>query len=105
MTETVEVQLARLDERIKHLVQLQTQQNVGLTQLTDNIDSVNKRMTAMEATIASAGPALTEYTAVKNQIIGAGRFGRWIWIGASFLLGLTISIKDWLLSWFSHGGA
>lgn len=106
-TESIDARLARLDERLRNFLDVQERANDLQEQQLININKAVKetsdRLTKVENTIANAGPALAEYTAIKNQVIGAGRLGKWIWVASGFIIGLVVSMKEVLISWFSRG--
>lgn len=110
MSEPIEVQLARMDERMKSILQAQQANSEAqaaqfrqLHALDNTMHSLKERVSDMEESIANAGPALAEYTMIKHKVIGAGLAGKWIWVAASFVLGAIASSKGAILSWFSHG--
>lgn len=107
-TESIDARLARLDERLRNFLDVQERANdlqeQQLIKINQSVMETSNRLTKVENTISNAGPALAEYTAIKNQVIGAGRMGKWIWVTAGFVIGMVVSLKEVFISWFSQNG-
>lgn len=103
--ENLAIQTARIEERLKIVLEeiqeaaaSRKQQYRSMEEMRLSIQSISHRVEAVETTLTKNAPALSEYTEIKNKIIGAGLFGKWIWMAAGALLGFAISVKG-LLPW------
>jgi tetrahydromethanopterin S-methyltransferase subunit B len=108
--EHLAIQMARIEERVKIVMdELQEaaasrkEQYKAMEMMNLGMQALGQRVGTMEETISKNAPALAEYVATKNKIIGAGVLGRWIWFAAGGLLGLITSGKG-IASWLSKLG-
>lgn len=87
------IQLARIDERMKMLMDkmeenheshLRTRAWMG--QVDRTLNDISTRVSSVESSIAKNAPSLEELIAIKHKVVGAGMAGRWLWIGLGALL-------------------
>lgn len=106
--ESTEIQLARLDERMKMLLDRmednqkanhETQQWMSKTDTT--LNTINSRVSSVESSLSKAAPTIDEFMAIKHKVIGAGLAGRWMWVTFGTLLGLVISMREQIIRWFT----
>ena len=108
--EPVEIQIARLDERYKN-IQEKMEQNektniesaATLRRLESVLDRISTRIEDVEVTLASAKPTINEYINFKHKVIGAGTFGKWVWLVAGALLSYVLTIREHLTRFLSGG--
>jgi hypothetical protein len=65
------------------------------------LHDISARVSNVETSLAKNAPTIEEFMIIKQQVIGAGTMGRWLWVGLGTLLGLIISFKDGLMKLFS----
>lgn len=106
--ESAEIQLARMDERVKMILDRmeEGQEAHALTrrwmERTDHtLHDINARVSNVETSLAKNAPTIEEFMVIKQQVIGAGMAGRWLWVGLGTVLGLIISLKDTILRIFT----
>lgn len=105
--ESVEVQLARIDERWQSVVhELELSRNTRKTHY-DSIEAINlalqdmrSRVMSIEKQVATAQPTIEEFITIKHKVVGAGQIGKWLWISGAFLLGLVASSREAVLNFF-----
>ena len=99
-TESPEVQMARLEERLKVILarldearsDQQTQQNqMGL--ITQTLQNMANRVENVESSLATAKPTIEEFITIKHRVVGAGMMGKWVWAIAGGLLGMLFSAR------------
>lgn len=107
--ESTEIQLARMDERVKMILDRmeENQESHAHTrrwmERTDGtLHTINARVSNVETSLAQNAPTIAEFMTIKNQVIGAGMAGRWLWVGLGTVLGIIISLKDQILRFFSN---
>lgn len=105
--EPAEIQLARMDERIRMILDRLDEGQSSFMKTTDWMNSVDRRlgditfrMTNVEQSLASARPTIDEFIKIKHKITGAGIAGKWLWTGFGVLLGIAISARDLLFKLF-----
>lgn len=108
--EHLAIQMARIEERVKIVMdELQEaaasrkEQYKAMEKMNLAMQALSQRVQTMEETFSKNAPALAEYIATKNKIIGAGIMGKWIWAAVGGLLGFIASGKG-IATWFSKLG-
>lgn len=110
MPEASEVQLARLEERIKTILN----QMESDRERRDNTDrkldeynrllvTINSRLEKVEGSIAEAAPNIKEFMDFKQKLSGAGILGRWLWLAAGTLIGFLYSMRTEIAAWLTRG--
>lgn len=106
--EPVEIQIARLDERYKS-IQEKMEQNektnqestATLRRLESILDRISSRVEGVENALASAKPTINEFVQFKHKVIGAGSFGKWVWLVAGVLLSYVLTVREHLTKFIS----
>lgn len=107
-SEPTEVQLARLEERLKTLLN-QMEFHSSSAQKTDaRIDQMNhllvlvgNRVEKVESSLALASPTIQEFVVFKHKVLGAGLFGKYIYLLAGALVALVYSMRAEIIAWLS----
>lgn len=104
--ESTDARLARIDERIKSVLEeLQRagdgrkQQYTKIEELGRSIMKVENRVENVEKTLSVATPAIDEFMIIKHKVVGAGIVGRWLWGIGGTLLGVAFAMRETILSW------
>ena len=112
LSESTETQLARLDERMKMLLDRMEENHEShirtrawMGQVDRTLHDIGIRVGNVETSLAKSAPTIEEFMAIKHKVIGAGIAGRWLWVGLGALLGVMISAKEYIIRFFtSHWG-
>ena len=103
--ESLEVQLARLDERNKMiLMNMENSQRDAkearehLKEAFESIRSIDSRLERLEGSFATTQPTINEFRAVKHKILGAGILGRWVWVALTGILGLLYAVREHIIA-------
>lgn len=100
MSESTEVLLARLDERLRNSQEQQAAILHGQKEQSDRLQVLEQQMAAVQNSLTTQKPVIDEFITIKHKVVGAGQFGKWAWvIGAatvSFLIGSKEFIQRWL---------
>lgn len=106
--ESTEIQLARLDERMKMLLdrmednhQSHTQTREWMRKTDDTLFAIGNRVVNVESSLQKAAPTIEEFLSIKHKILGAGIAGRWMWVTFGTLLGIVISMREQVIRWFT----
>ena len=101
MTEPTEIQLARMDERLKMVLDRMEENHEShvkarswMGQIDRNLSDISFRVASVESSLAKTAPTIEEFMVIKNKVIGAGMAGRWIWVGVGSLLTLIIAGRE-----------
>lgn len=106
--ESMEIQLARLDERMKMMLDRMednqkshsyTREWMKKTDIT--LHDINARTFNVENTLAKAAPTIDEFVEIKHKVIGAGMAGRWVWGTLGIVLGFIISTREHFVKFFT----
>jgi hypothetical protein len=110
--ESTEVQLARMDERLKMVLQKMEENHEShvrsrawMSAVDRTLEGISSRVTNVEASLANNAPTIQEFIEIKHKVIGAGMAGRWIWVGAGTIIGLLVSFREAIFRFFTGAGA
>lgn len=110
--ESTDIQLARLDERMKMILDRMsdTQESNAKTQawmnkVDNSLHDITSRVTNVESSLNRAAPTIEEFITIKHKVIGAGVAGKWMWLTMGTLLGLVISMREQLIRLFMTQGS
>ena len=108
--ESTEIQLARLDERMRMLLD-RVEENHGshiktrawMGQVARQLHGIDSRVANMESSLAKNAPTIDEFVAIKHKVIGAGWAGKYLWLALGAVLGMIITAKDQFFRFFAGG--
>lgn len=106
--ESLEVQLARIDERNKMILMImendQREAKESREQMKEAFESlrvIDSRLERLEGSLATSQPTppeIDEFRKVKYKLIGAGFLGRWVWIVLTGTLGLLYTMREHIIA-------
>lgn len=106
--EPTDIQLARLDERMKMLLDRMEENHEShvktrawMGQVDRTLHDIGSRVGNVESSLAKSAPTIEEFMAIKHKVIGAGIAGRWLWLGLGTLLGIVISTREYIFRFFA----
>ena len=106
--ESTEIQLARLDERMRMLLDRMEDNHNSHTQTREwmrktdgTLQDIGNRVLNVEVSLQKAAPTIEEFIVIKHKIIGAGVAGKWMWATFGTLLGIVISMREQIIRWFT----
>jgi hypothetical protein len=109
MSESVEVRVARLEENMKFLVKETEQASVSRKGQYEAIETIQRAIEGMAASVASVKakldgqtPTIEEFITIKHKVVGASKFGKYIWAISSFIIGVVWSHKEVIGTWITH---
>jgi len=107
--ESVEVQLARQDERWKLIERELSEAKVArkgqyeqMEALQTTVQLLSAKVSAVETSLAKANPTIEEFITIKHKVSGAGAAGRYIWAAGAALLTFMATSRENIkafLSW------
>lgn len=107
--ESVEVQLARLEERLKTIFEMLERERDNKTAIYDELKSLGKGMTSIEGRVENVegkltqqAPTIEEFITIKHKVVGAGIAGKWTWAIAGGLISFLWSAKKEIAAWFGN---
>lgn len=108
MPEPTEIQLARLDERMRMILDRMDENHESnvvnrawMAQVDRSLHDIGSRVTNVENTVSRNAPSLDELVAIKHKVMGAGVAGKWLWIALGATLSMIISSREHFLRFFS----
>lgn len=108
MSENTEVVLARLDERFKTLIENHNKESADRAKLESSLASLKESVTVMgnrlknvEDSLAKNEPTIEEFITIKHKVVGAGIFGKWVWLGAGAIIGILATARREIFTWFA----
>lgn len=103
--EAVEVKVARMEERLKMLVEFlendrdhQLNQRKCMESIQFSLLSIEGRVEKVEERLATASPTIDEFVAIKHKVMGAGVLGKWVWAALGAAIGLVYSARESILA-------
>lgn len=107
MSESPEIQTARLEERLKAIQEILNENRMDTKELYDKVEQVltmlgniESRVKILEKQIEEHSPMFDEFTQLKHEVAGAKRVMRWIWFTLSGLAAFAIYIRDEIFDLF-----
>ena len=108
MSESAEVLLARLEERLRTLFENQERENKAreqldksLSELKASITKMDARLEKLEDSMAKSEPTIEEFITIKHKVVGAGILGKWVWAGAGVIIGILAAARREIFAWFA----
>lgn len=106
--ESLEVQIARFDERLQRLLQetelardSRKQQYEKLETIGQSVSLLETRVKGVEDGLNKASPTIDEFITIKHKVVGAGLMGKWVWAFGGGLLSTLAFSREAIFSWFS----
>lgn len=107
MGESLDVQMARIQEQLKYIVsgmdsakKTREISDSGLNRLSDAVMRLEHRMAAVEKQLSDTAPTIEEFVTIKHQVRGAGHLGKWAWALGGGTIALLYSARETLRSFF-----
>lgn len=111
MNESAEAQIARLDERVKTLLQLLEKKEStesAMQQWMGSVDQIlsqmNHRMENVEKSLATSAPTINEFIVLKHKVLGAGVLGKAIWVGGAAIIGFLYGAREQFFAFMTNRG-
>lgn len=101
MAESQEAVLARLDERVNNMLQLQHRMSDQQTEQSAKMSTMENRMANVELSLTTSKPVIDEFITIKTKVVGAGQFGKWVWIFAASFVSFLIGARSEILAWLT----
>ena len=108
--ESVDVQLARVDERLKSILEKLSdahEESISIrewqSRVNDFLSSIEARIQNVEKSLATTEPTIQEFITIKHKVAGAGLLGRYLWIGLGAIIGFVFSVRESIFSFLSKG--
>ncbi|UZV39859.1 putative tail-length tape measure protein [Xanthomonas virus PB119] len=101
MSDSIEVLLARLEERGK--VQAERTEQI-LQQLKDQgvrLVSVEQRTANVETSLTTQKPVIDDFITIKHKVVGAGQFGKWVWVIATATVTFILTSREKIALWLT----
>lgn len=102
------VTLARLEERLRTIFENQTREakarenmEESIESLKDSVKDFDNRLQRVEESITKSEPTIEEFITIKHKVVGAGVFGKWVWMGAGAIIGVLAAARREIFSWFA----
>lgn len=109
MSEPLEVQFARLEERLKTIFETMERERTSRLDIHKELQSINHGMTTLghrvgnvESSLANSAPTIEEFITIKHKMVGAGMMGRWVWAIAGGVIAFLWSARKEIASWFGN---
>lgn len=108
MQDSLEVKVARMDERLEGVREDMLLARDGSKQQYEMIESVHRilskmehRLDGVEKSLAAATPTIDEFVNIKLKVQGAGLAGKVIWTTVGTLLTVMFTFRETVMNWLS----
>jgi len=102
------VTLARLEERLRTIFENQTRETKAREKMEESIGKLqnsilesDSRLKRVEESITKSEPTIEEFITIKHKVVGAGVFGKWVWLGAGAIIGVIAAARREIFAWFA----
>lgn len=106
MSESSEVQIARLEEQLKTLFRILEQERDSrlnvykeLQNISTNMTTFGHRLGNVESSLANSAPTIEEFITIKHRMVGAGLMGKWVWAIAGGIITFLWSARKEIALW------
>lgn len=72
-----------------------------MTEYATGQQTMNQKMTMIEAQLASNQPTIQEFVTIKHKVQGAGAAGKWIWAAAAAALTFIAAHRNNIVDFFT----
>lgn len=100
MSDSVEVLLGRLDERISEIQRRMRDDDKKDREFQEWKTKIETSISLMAKSLSDSEPTIQEFITIKHQVAGAGKLGKYLWTGLGLILGFIISVKTELFRFF-----
>lgn len=107
MGESVDVQMARLQEQLKSVITSLAEdrrdrknRDGQINKIETNTDNLDRRLEVVEHQLAVNAPTINEFMIVKQRVIGAGKLGKWAWMLGGATITAIYTSREAIRSWF-----
>lgn len=105
--ESIEVQMARIQEQMKSLISELERSNRGrehtdsqIDKLSESMSKLHIRMEKVEEQLTSNAPVIQEFITIKQKVTGAGVAGKWVWAGCATAITLIATFREQIRAYF-----
>ena len=99
--ESVEVQLARVDEQLKMILRdlkdAKTDRKGQYNEIEGlkvSVSEMNSKLNNVETKLAGQAPTIEEFITIKHKVVGAGKLGRGVWIAGAAIIAFIYSFRE-----------
>lgn len=107
--ETVETQVARLEEKVKVLIEKvdQSQEtdvrsSSWMTSVDNTLSSINFRLSSVEQNVNRTTAAIEEFNSIKDRIVGASVASKWFWAMLGILFSFVYAFHESIIKFITH---
>lgn len=93
--------LARLEERMNTLIISNREQAKEQKEIARSLIDMGNRMVNVENSLSNSKPVIDEFITIKHKVVGAGQFGKWVWVTAATIIGFLLGAREHLISWLT----
>jgi hypothetical protein len=106
--ESPEVQMARLEERMKTVLNRldeakedQKNHREWMIGMSKTLTDVANRLQGVENNFARASPTIEEFITIKHKVVGAGVLGKWAWAAGAAIITFVYSVRESIILWIT----
>lgn len=107
--ESTEVQLVRLEERLKIIMESMTldrnarkEQYEKMEEISEKLTVLTLRVGTVEDGFARSAPTIEEFITIKHKVAGAGLAGRWVWVAGAAIISILFTMKKEIMEWLAR---
>lgn len=107
-TESIEVQVARMDERYTHILRELTEakearkvQYEVMEELAKTVALLKAQLQVVEASLQQQAPTIEEFITIKHKVVGAGVMGKWVWACGGVLITFLFNSRESISAWLA----
>lgn len=109
MSESTDIKLARMDERLKSILERleddkndRSQTSRRITGIEHTLLDMNARLKNVEENLERTNPAIDQLLVLRNRLAGMGFMGRCLWGVFIFLAGIMFASKEFFIQLFNR---
>lgn len=101
MIESVEVRVARLEEKMQFLVNEAVEAKAARKaqyEATEKngraVEIMASEVSDVKTKLAGQAPTIEEFITIKHKVVGAGKLGKWLWAAGGVLIGIVYGARE-----------
>jgi len=106
MSESIDVRVARLEEKMSFLVKDAEEAKTARKAQYKTTEDINRVINAMatevsnvSSKLAGQAPTIEEFITIKHKVVGAGKLGKWLWLIGGILITIASGAREYILAW------
>ena len=73
----------------------------AIEEVKSTMNTIHGRVSVVEASLTEYGPTIQEFLKIKQQVVGAGALGKYLWVVGAALIAAAYKFREGILEWLA----